>query len=113
MNLEGLTEIEVIEKTRLTLEELRETKRWLATEEAQDLIRYLKRGLGSYPSGYNTEAAIMDGMGRRGETGRDMRSVRIGFSIGYQEGFRLAAKYACDAFEILNNGEINASTKTA
>lgn len=71
---------------------------------AQTLIRSLKCGLGFYPLDYDVEAVLISQLEKRGEKGRDWRSVRIGFQIGYQEGFRLAAKYACDAFEALNDG---------
>jgi len=60
-------------------------------------IHWLRNGIAFYPIGYDSEGAIADAMERKGEKGRDMRSVRIGFSIGYSAGFRYAAKYACEA----------------
>ena len=60
-------------------------------------IHWLRNGIGWFPVGYDSEGAIVDAMERRGEKDRHMISVRLGLYIGYQEGFRIAAKHACDA----------------
>ena len=105
MKEKRLTKMEVVEETGLTLEELEWIQKWLGRKDAREHMGYLKNtvdhGLGFYPSGYDAEAAIISSLEKRGEKGRDWRSVRIGFSIGYQEGFRLAAEYACEMFEAL------------
>lgn len=79
-NLEELTEMKDIERVR----------------------RYLRRrshGIASYPSGYDSGRVLREALERRGETHRDWRSARIGFSIGYSAGFLQALKFACEVFE--------------
>lgn len=97
IDLTDVSEEELLEKTGLTLKEYQELQAWMNEKQSWRNIRWLQNGIAFYPVGYDSEAALVDGLERRGEKDRHMISARLGFHIGYQEGFRQAAKYVCDA----------------
>ena len=104
MNLKGLTNVEAVEKTGLTLGELEKIDAWMAREKAREDIRFLKINAVACLPDEDFENKIMEYWQLLDQGAYSLDSLRLGAIMGLQEGFGRGAKCACDVFEVLNNG---------